>query len=142
MRTDQLFQMAITAFCALLMTAGLNLAQAQNTDHTVVDIITQSEEHTILAELLEETELKDIISQPGSYTVIAPTDDAFEAMGDDLDRLREDSQQLQNVILGHLFQGEVAAVEIGPALGVEIEEGDIQATNGVVHTTSEVMLSD
>lgn len=131
-----------TALFAIFLVAGLNLSQAQSGDNTVIDVISQSEEHTILAELLEETELNNIISQPGSYTVIAPTNEAFEAMGNDLDALRENTQELQNVILGHLFQGEVSADEVAPALGIEIHEGDIPASNGVVHTTNEVILAD
>lgn len=142
MITGKKLRTFITTFFAIILVAGLNLAQAQSTDNTVIDVISQSEEHTILTELLVETELNNIISQPGSYTVIAPTDDAFEAMGGDLDALRENPQDLQNVILGHLFQGEVSADEVAPALGVEIQEGDIPASNGVVHTTNEVILAD
>lgn len=140
MRIRKFLQTFAAAFFSIILIAGVNFAQAQNNDNTVIDVISQSEEHTILAELLEETELNNIISQPGSYTVIAPTDEAFEAMGSDLDVLRENSQELQNVILGHLFQGEVSADEVGPALGVEIREGDIPASNGVVHITNQVIL--
>lgn len=132
----------ITLLFSLILVAGFNPAQAQQTENTVVDVISQSEDHTILAELLVETELDNIISQPGSYTVIAPTDEAFQEMGSELDALRENSQELQNVILGHLFQGEVSAEEAGPVLGVEIEQGDIPASNGVVHTTNQVIMAE
>lgn len=128
-----------TAFFALILAAGLNVAQAQS--GTVVDVISESNDHTILAELLEETELNNVISQPGSFTVIAPTDAAFEELGSELDELRANPQQLQNVVIGHLFQGEVPASDVEPNLGVEVVEGDIPASNGLVHVTDEVVMS-
>lgn len=39
------------------------------------------------------------------------------------------------------FQGEVSAEEAEPFLGIEIKEGDIEASNGIVHTTDEVIQS-
>jgi len=125
-------------FIALFLAAGANFAQAQ--DATVVDVISESENHTILSELLVETELNNVISQPGSFTVIAPTDDAFEALGSNLDELRANPQELQNVIIGHLYQGEVPSEDVEPNVGVEVVEGDIQASNGIVHITNEVIL--
>jgi len=127
-------------FMALFLAIGVNFAQAQ--DATVVDIINESEDHTILAELLVETELNNVISQPGSFTVIAPTDEAFEALGSDLDELRADPQQLQNVIIGHLYQGEVPSEDVEPNVGVEVVEGDIAASNGIVHVTDEVVMTE
>jgi uncharacterized surface protein with fasciclin (FAS1) repeats len=125
---------------AFIFAVGVNFAQAQ--DATVVDIINESEDHTILAELLVETELNNVISQPGSFTVIAPTDEAFEALGSDLDELRANPQQLQNVVIGHLYQGEVPSEDVEPNVGVEVVEGDISASNGIVHVTDEVVMTE
>lgn len=111
--------------------------QGQNGD--VIEVINSSDDHTIFSELLAESNLDDAISDQGPYTVIAPTDDAFEAMGEELEQLREDPDRLQNVLIGHLFQGEVTAEDAEPALGVSITEGDKQASNGLVHVTDEVI---
>lgn len=111
--------------------------QEENGD--VVEVINESEDHTVFASLLEETNLSDAISDQGPYTIIAPTDEAFESMEGDLDQLREDPDQLQNIVIGHLFQGEVPAADAEPTLGVEIKEGDIQASNGLVHVTDQVI---
>lgn len=114
-----------------------NIAQAQ--DGNVVDVINSSDDHTIFASLLEESNLDDAISDQGPFTIIAPNDEAFEAMGEELDQLRADPDMLQNLLIGHLFQGENTAEDVEPALGVEIIEGDIPASNGLVHVTNEVM---
>jgi uncharacterized surface protein with fasciclin (FAS1) repeats len=49
---------------------------------------------------------------------------------------------MQNVVIGHLFQGEVSAEEAEPALEVSILEGDIPASNGLVHVVDEVMMNN
>jgi uncharacterized surface protein with fasciclin (FAS1) repeats len=125
------------AIFSLVFIAGINLSVAQSGN--VVDVINESDDHTILAELLQTTELNNVIAQQGPFTVVAPTDEAFEEMGPELDALREDPEQAQNVIIGHLFQGEVPAEQAEPALNIEITNGDIPATNGLVHVTDTVI---
>lgn len=132
------FSAFVTALFALVFVAGLNITMAQA--DTVVDVINESEDHTIFAELLAETELDNVVAQPGPFTIVAPTDEAFSALGGELDQLRESPEQLQNIVIGHLFQGEVSADEVGPSLGVEIEEGDIPASNGLVHSSESVIM--
>jgi len=136
MKTKMKLSSIVTTLFAFIFLAGLNTAIAQD---SVVDVINSSEDHTIFSELLQETELDNVIAQQGPFTVVAPTDDAFEAMGDELDQIRENPEALQNVVIGHLFQGEVTAEEAEPALGITVEDGDIPASNGLVHTTNEVI---
>ena len=130
----------ITAFLTvslfILATAGLTTVTAQD---SVVDVISNSDEHTIFTELLVETQLSGVISEQGPFTVVAPTDAAFEALGDEFEQMRANPEVMQNVVIGHLFQGEVTAEEAEPFLGIEIKDGDIPASNGVVHTTDEVI---
>lgn len=138
MKLTKKFSAFFTALFALVLVAGLNITMAQG--DTVVDVINDSEDHTIFAELLAETELDNVVAQPGPFTIVAPTDEAFEALGPELDQLRESPEQLQNVVIGHLFQGEVPSEDVGPSLGIEIGSGDIPASNGLVHSSEEVIL--
>lgn len=124
---------------ALLLAFAFSMNTAQAQDNNVVEVINNSEDHTVFASLLEDTNLGDAIADQGPYTIIAPTDEAFEKMGDELEQIKEDPDMLQNVVIGHLFQGEVTAEEAEPALGVSIVEGDIQASNGLVHISDEVI---
>jgi len=137
MKIRKKFSIIFTALFAIIFVAGLNATFAQG---TVVDVISESEDHTIFAGLLAETELDNIVAQPGPFTIVAPTDAAFEAMGGELDQMRQDPQVLQNVIIGHLFQGEVASAEVEDHLGIEIREGDIPASNGVIHISDQVVM--
>jgi len=119
----------------LIFAANTALAQ----DGTVVEVINSSEDHTIFAELLSETNLDEAISAEGPFTVVAPTDAAFEELGDEFDAIKEEPDQLQNIVIGHLFQGEITSADAEPALGVTITEGDIPASNGLVHITDQVI---
>lgn len=130
---------SVLSFFALIFTFALTTNSATAQDNTVVEVVEASENHTIFAELLNETNLGDAIADQGPYTVIAPTDQAFKNLGDDLEQIRQDSDRLQTIVVGHLFQGEVQAADAEPALGVEISEGDIPASNGLVHITNEVI---
>lgn len=129
----------ISTVFSLLLIAGIGLAQAQS--GSVVDVINDSDDHTIFAELLAETELDEVIGQQGPFTVVAPNDEAFNALGDELERIQSDPELMQNVVIGHLFQGEVTAEEAGPTLEIEVVEGDIEASNGLVHVTDEVIMN-
>ena len=128
-----------TAMFALILAAGLNLAVAQSGD--VVDVINDSEDHTIFAQMLADTELDNVIAQQGPFTVIAPTDAAFEALGAEFEQIQADPERMQNIVIGHLFQGEVPATDVEPALEIEVAEGDIPAANGLVHVVDEVILN-
>ncbi|REL37884.1 fasciclin domain-containing protein [Rhodohalobacter sp. SW132] len=130
---------SVLSIFALIFTFALTTNSATAQDKTVVEVVEASENHTIFAELLNETNLGDAIADQGPYTIIAPTDQAFENLGDDLEQIRQDSDRLQNLVVGHLFQSEVEAADAGPALGIEITEGDIRASNGLVHITNEVI---
>lgn len=133
------FSAIISTFVVLFLIAGIGLVQAQQ--GSVVDVINESNDHTIFAELIEETELDEVIGQQGPFTVVAPTDDAFQALGDELDRIQQNPEVMQNVVIGHLFQGEVTAEEAEPALEIQVVEGDIPATNGLVHVTDQVIMN-
>lgn len=130
---------SILSVFALLFAFAFTVNNAHAQDGDVMDVINSSDDHTTFASLLAEANLDDAISDQGPYTIIAPNNEAFDAMGDELEELRADPDRLQNVLIGHLFQGEVTAEDAEPTLGVNITEADIQASNGLVHVTDEVI---
>ncbi|MEX1260610.1 MAG: fasciclin domain-containing protein [Balneolaceae bacterium] len=132
---------ALTTVLALVLAFTFSLDSASAQDGDVVEIINNSEDHTIFANMLEETELNAVISEQGPFTVIAPTDAAFEELGEELEQIQSNPERMQNLVIGHLFQGEVTAEEAGPAIGVEVEQGDIDATNGLVHIVGSVIMN-
>lgn len=130
---------------------------------TVVDIIVNSPDHTILEEAVIAADLQDALAGDGPFTVFAPTDDAFAALPPGtLDQLLEDpSGALTQILLYHVASGNVgsgalsdgqvittlngASVTVDLSMGVRINNAlvtlaDLPATNGVVHVIDAVLL--
>ncbi len=128
---------ALSMFLSIFLVAAISNVTAQ--DSNVVEVINNSENHTVFADLLNETGLNDVVSQAGPYTVVAPTDQAFEEMDVNLEDLRANPDSLESVVISHLFQGEVPAQKAEASLGIEITEGDIEASNGMVHISNDVI---
>lgn len=139
MLTSKKLSKFFTALFALVLVAGINITMAQSGN--VVEVINDSEDHTVFAQMLADTELDNVIAQQGPFTVVAPTDAAFEALGADLEQIQADPERMQNIVIGHLFQGEVPATDVEPALEVEVADGDIPASNGLVHVIDEVIMN-
>ncbi len=131
----------LATILAFVFAFSLNIDSATAQDGDVVEIVNQSDDHSIFASMLAETELDAVISEQGPFTVLAPTDEAFEALGEDLQQIQSNPERMQNIVIGHLFQGEVTAEEAGPAIDVEIEQGDIGASNGLVHVIDSVIMN-
>lgn len=127
----------LSVFLSIFLIAGLSDSNAQ--DSNVVEVINNSENHTVFADLLDETGFNDVVSQAGPYTVVAPTDKAFQEMDANLEDLRANPDSLESVVISHLFQGEVPAKKAEASLGIEIQEGGIEASNGLVYVVGEVI---
>ena len=132
---------------------------------TVVDVIVNSEDHTLLEAAVIEADLVDALSGDGPFTVFAPNDAAVVALTEALEITAEDLLALPN--LGEILQyhvvgaaafstdltdgqmietllGEDVTVSISQA-GVMINNAmvtvaDIAADNGVVHVIDAVLL--
>lgn len=112
--------------------------------------------------------LVDTLAGPGPFTVFAPTNEAFAALGDDaVNRLLADHAALIDVLTYHVVSGEVLSSELSSGMRLQTAEGkplkiriprqgpvvvqatgssatvvqaDIQASNGVVHVIDTVLL--
>jgi uncharacterized surface protein with fasciclin (FAS1) repeats len=72
------------------------------------EIISESEDHTILEEVLIETGLDEVLNS-GTFTVFAPNDDAFDAI--DLTGLS--NEDLTNILLYHVINGNASSNDFG-----------------------------
>lgn len=70
-----------------------------------------------------------------SYAVIVFTGIVFEEIKNELNQLWVILQQLQNVVIGQLFQGVVPACDVESNSGVEVVEGEILVSNRIVYIT-------
>ena len=72
---------------------------------SVVDVASGNAEFSTLVSLLEATGLDRTLDAAGSFTVFAPTNDAFAALGQDtLDALANDPDTLADILLYHVLE--------------------------------------
>lgn len=132
---------------------------------TIVDVAVSNGGFTTLVAALEATGLDDTLSDTSaSFTVFAPTDDAFAALGQEtIDALLADPETLSAILTYHVLPTEVNAegaiaaaggtVETvnGARVGLSLLDGtlfinqatvvttDIAADNGIIHVIDAVL---
>ena len=132
---------------------------------TVVDVIVNSEDHTLLEAAVGAAGLVDALSAEGPFTVFAPTDDAIVALVTELGITADDLLALEglgDILLYHvvgaaalstdLMDGDMFTTLLGEDITISIMDGtvmvnnatvtvaDITTDNGVVHVIDAVLL--
>ncbi len=139
---------------------------AEESGDTIVDVAAGSEDFETLVAAVTAADLVDTLSGPGPFTVFAPTDEAFEAVGQetlDLLLLPSNVDQLTTILTYHVVgqeipssdipegetlvasveESELTVVNEGGAItvdGANVETPDIEASNGVIHAVDAVLL--
>lgn len=117
-----------------------------------------------LAVYLEQAGLSDILKQNRTFTLFAPTDEAFKALPPDIRKKLEDRETLKKVLQYHVVAGfitetdiqqrkivtlegsavEISGIPIGDNIGVKLNEANandpVAAKNGVVIPIDKVLL--
>lgn len=131
----------------------------------IVEVADAAGSFTTLLAAAKAAGLAGVLAGDGPFTVFAPTDEAFEALGTDTIQgllKPENKAKLADILKYHVVPGRVyargavaagsARTLQGDALRVSINEGrvvvngagivmsDVQATNGVVHVIDRVLL--
>ena len=124
---------------------------------SIVDVASADGRFATLLAAATRAGLADDLAGPGPFTVFAPTDAAFEALGVDLATLSD--AQLAEILSYHVVSGEVRSSAI-PARADSINEltlffdteggvsvndadviaADVDADNGVIHVINGVLL--
>jgi uncharacterized surface protein with fasciclin (FAS1) repeats len=130
---------------------------------TAAGLIAGDPEFSRLAAAVEAAGLVDILTSEGPFTIFAPTNDAFRALpADDLTALLADPEQLAQVLLYHVSEGQAAttadlvegelATAQGAPLAITLVDGaikvndatiataDLAVANGVIHVIDRVLL--
>ncbi len=90
-----------------------NMTENQTGTMTVTDVIGQDQNLTMLSTALDAANLSMTLDTDGPYTVFAPTDEAFQALGNDtIDQLLGNQDQLEQVLLYHVVPGEYTAEQL------------------------------
>lgn len=146
-----------------LLTVSSALAQDGTT--SVLEIVTSEPQLSTLASVVAATGLDEVLMQRGSYTIFAPTNDAFEAIPTAaLEALLADPAALRGVVSYHIVPGALVAANViqgdaattlfgediafdGPMIiagqnSANITAVDLMGTNGIVHLIDTVILPE
>ena len=131
---------------------------------TVVDIIVDSESHTILETAVTAAGLVETLSGDGPFTVFAPTDEAFALLPEELiaELLADPSGDLTTILTHHVHAGNVLSTDLSDGMMVPtlaeteltvtimgdmvqidnatVSMADIVTDNGVVHVIDAVLV--
>ena len=157
----------ILTFTSLAMVACLAVASAARGQQTrdIVDTAVAAGSFKTLAKALAAADLVATLKGPGSFTVFAPTDEAFAKLpAGTLDNLLkpENKAMLVRVLTYHVVPGKVMAADAvkitsakavsgdtltvkatGDTLTVDkarVVKSDVVASNGVIHVIDDVLL--
>ena len=131
--------------------------------NTIYDIVSNSTDHTTLKTAIDLCSLNGVLSDPGSLTLFAPTDAAFNNLpAGTLTSLLNDIPTLTDILKHHVVQGsvtsgmlsngQVVTTLLGADVTVTINSNgvfidnaqvtlaDIVADNGIVHVIDAVLL--
>jgi len=129
----------------------------------LVETIKQSGKFNTLMQAIEAASLHDILQSEGPYTVLAPTDEAFSRLPEDLlDTMLADIPELKRVLMYHVIFGDARLEDLqeideaptgeGSIVAVEhadgqvkvndatVIESDILTDNGVIHIIDRVLM--
>jgi uncharacterized surface protein with fasciclin (FAS1) repeats len=150
---------ALVALGATLV--PVNNALADNEGRKPIFPLAKEAGLTTLVAAVKAAGLQGTLSRPGPYTVFAPTNEAFAALGEEtLAAVLADRALLTDILLYHVAAGELVATDVlsrssitmanGETVNVnagDVEVGgagivatDIMAGNGVVHVIDAVLL--
>lgn len=116
--------------------------------NTIVDVAVADGNFTTLVAALQVTGLDQTLADTNaSFTVFAPTDDAFAMLGQDtIDALLADTDTLSNILTYHVISSEVNAAAAVASAGttVEVVNGDsialsLDGDNLLINTATVIM---
>ncbi|MFN8377319.1 MAG: fasciclin domain-containing protein [Anaerolineae bacterium] len=149
---------------ALIAVLAIGVVPAFAQSKSIVDIAVADGRFETLVAAVTAAGLADTLASDGSFTVFAPTDDAFAALpAGTVEALLSDIPALTNILLYHVVPGAFKAADVvalsqigtvqGSPISIEVtDEGvilngsskvlitDIEASNGVIHVIDSVLL--
>jgi uncharacterized surface protein with fasciclin (FAS1) repeats len=131
---------------------------------TIVDVAAGNEDFETLVAAVQAAGLAETLSGEGPFTVFAPTDEAFAALGQEtIDQLLLPSNKaaLADILKYHVVADKVMSADITPGAvptvegatveittvnggvkvnGATVVTADVEASNGVIHVIDAVLL--
>lgn len=156
----KIIKTAIAGVIAAGLMAGSAIAMDKK---DIVDTAAGNSDFETLVAAVQAAGLVDTLKGEGPFTVFAPTDDAFAALGSTVDDLLkpENKDKLTAILTYHVVPGKVmsgdlsddmmAATVQGEDITIDLDNGpmvndakvvtaDIETSNGVIHVIDKVIL--
>ncbi len=148
----------------LMALTALTAVPAMAQDQNIVEIAAGNPDFSTLVAAVQAAGLVETLSGEGPFTVFAPTNDAFAALpAGTVEGLLQDIPALTNILTYHVVAGKVMAADVvglssattvqGADISISVKDGkvflndsievvttDIEASNGVIHVISGVLL--
>ncbi|KAG7329306.1 hypothetical protein KOW79_007480 [Hemibagrus wyckioides] len=129
---------------------------------TVMDVLKAGNRFSTLVGNIQRAGMTELLNKKGTYTIFAPTNDAFRAMPSaDLNKITRDPRELANLLKYHIGEeflisgGVTSHTRVKPMSGerlelglrnstlyvnrVQVVDADMMATNGVVHAINSII---
>ncbi|XP_051539577.1 periostin-like isoform X2 [Myxocyprinus asiaticus] len=131
---------------------------------TIYEMLLKDGRFKIFLSLMESAGLTDLLKQEGSYTLFAPTDEAFETLTEeDITLLKSDINTLRTILLYHFSNGvfinggleggvtnllktiqgnNLQVLSVNNSIhvnSVDVPDFDLMASNGVVHVVKTIL---
>ena len=163
-----LLVVALTAAACSSDSSDTTTTEAMEDETTVLDLALSDGQFSTLVAAVEAAGLADTLSGEGPFTVLAPTnqafDNAFEALGITAEELLADTETLTAILTYHVLpqeansqlvatlDGESVETVNGQSVDISVQDGqimvneatvvsaDLEADNGVVHVINGVLL--
>ncbi|MEO1701926.1 MAG: fasciclin domain-containing protein [Pseudomonadota bacterium] len=155
------FKTVLAGTALSIMIAGSAIAGGHSKD--IVDTAAGNSDFETLVAAVQAAGLVDTLKGEGPFTVFAPTDDAFAALGDTVQELLkpENKDQLIAILTYHVVAGKVMSTDLtddmmaatvqGEEITIDLDNGvmvndanvvtaDIETSNGVIHVIDKVIL--
>jgi len=130
---------------------------------SIVETAVAAGQFNTLVTAVKAADLVETLSDPGPFTVFAPTDDAFAKLPEGtVESLLQNKDKLKAVLTYHVVSGKVVASDVvnlesattvnGQQITIKVEgdtvmvdnakvvKTDIECTNGVIHVIDTVIL--
>ena len=164
MSLNQSFRTKLTGLIALTLFASSSVFAGHHAEksNTIVDVASSEASFSTLVTALQAAALVDTLNGEGPFTVLAPTNEAFDALPEGaLEALLADPEQLAEVLTLHVVAGKANASDVagmmdvttvqGTVLTIDTSDGvsiggakvlqaDVSASNGVIHVIDRVIL--
>lgn len=150
---------ASTLVAGLMATAAI----AGGMKKDIVDTAAGNSDFETLVAAVQAAGLVDTLKGEGPFTVFAPTDDAFAALGSTVEDLLkpENKDQLTAILTYHVVPGKVMSTDLtddmmaatvqGSDVTIDLDNGvmvndanvvtaDIETSNGVIHVIDKVIM--